>query len=178
MLLEMKTVRLRLVEESDAEFILKLRTDKKYNKFLSPVTPDLEGQKQWIRRYKYDESEKKQFYFIIEKTDGTACGTVRVYDLKENSFCWGSWILNENKTKYAALESAFLVYRFGFNFLGYEKSHFDVRKENIRVIKFHEKMGAVKTGEDKKNFYFEISKESVKKAEKKLQDKINCSLKE
>lgn len=172
MFLEAKTVRLRLVTEQDAEFILQLRLDDKYNQFLSSVTPDLQSQKDWIRKYKDDEQSKKQFYFIIERLDGTPCGTVRIYDLRDESFCWGSWILNENKTRYAALESAFLVYQFGFEELGYEKSHFDVMKGNQKVISFHKKMGAIEVSSDDENYYFEIHKDSVDETQIKLMSKL------
>lgn len=156
-----KTIQMRLVEENDAKFILKLRLDGRYNQFLSDVNPDLQAQINWIREYKSDEKRKKQFYFIIERLDGTPCGTVRIYDFHQDSFCWGSWILNEDKTRSAAIESAFLVYEFGFDELGFVKSHFDVRKGNERVISFHRKMGAQQTGEDELNYYFEITKEAV-----------------
>lgn len=172
MLLESKSIRLRFVEEADAEFILKLRLDEKYNQFLSSVSADLQSQKNWINKYKADEEAGKQFYFIIELLDGTPCGTVRVYDLNEESFCWGSWILNENKTRYAALESAFLVYKFGFEELGYNKSHFDVMKANEKVISFHEKMGAKKIAEDTDNYYFNISHSDVNHAKSKLANKV------
>lgn len=172
MSLESRNIRLRFVEETDAEFILKLRLDERYNRYLSSVPSDLQSQKDWINKYKYDEIAKKQFYFIIERLDGTPCGTVRIYDLRKESFCWGSWILNENKTRYSALESAFLVYKFGFETLGYRKSHFDVVKGNERVISFHGKMGAVKTGEDENNFYFEITSEAVVAAQNKLARKL------
>lgn len=172
--LNMKTIRLRLVEENDAAFILSLRLDEKYNKFLSSVSPNLKEQQKWIRQYKEDEKAKKQFYFIIERIDNNIpCGTVRIYDLRKDSFSWGSWILNDNKTKYAALESAFLVYKFGFDGLGYKKSHFDVRKENIRVIAFHEKMGATRTSEDEENFYFEIQEVDVLVSKKHLISKLS-----
>ncbi|HZK24235.1 MAG TPA: GNAT family protein, partial [Oscillospiraceae bacterium] len=95
-----------------------------------------------------------------------------VYDLKKDSFCWGSWILNEDKTRYAALESAFLVYKFGFEVLGFKKSHFDVMKGNERVISFHKKMGAVQTGEDEQNYYFEITNSAVYAMQEKLASKI------
>ena len=167
-----RTIRLRFVEESDAEFILKLRLDEKYNQFLSGVSPDLRSQKDWIRKYKIDEKAKKQFYFVIERLDGTPCGTVRVYDLKQDSFCWGSWILNENKTRFAALESAFLIYKFGFEELGYKKSHFDVMKGNEKVISFHTKMGAIPTGEDEQNYFFEISDSTVYATQEKLMSKL------
>lgn len=172
MYLQSKTIRLRLIEESDASFILKLRLDCRYNKFLSAVQNDLQAQIDWIREYKTYEDNNKQFYFIIERLDGTPCGTVRIYDLREDSFCWGSWILNEDKTRYAAVESAFLVYKFGFENLGYKKSHFDVMRENEKVIEFHQKLGAVITNEDKNNFYFTISKEIIEKSKINLQDKL------
>lgn len=163
--LEYKTVRLRLVEVADAAYILSLRLDSKYNNFLSSVSPDLESQVAWIERYKLDEAAGKQFYFIIERLDGVACGTVRVYDLRSDSFCWGSWILDESKTRYAAIESALLVYRFGFDVLGFSKSHFDVMKGNDKVISFHEKMGATQVSEDSANYYYEISQDSVTQTE-------------
>lgn len=172
MILKSKTIQIRLVEVSDAEFILNIRLDPKYNQFLSAVNPDIRLQKEWIRKYKTDEIEKTQFYFIIERGDGTPCGTVRLYDFRNDSFCWGSWILNENKTRYAALESAFLVYQFGFDELGFNQSHFDVRKGNEKVISFHKKMGAEKTGEDNLNEYFKITKAAVLESKQRLSAKI------
>lgn len=167
-----KTIKMRLVEESDAEFILKLRLDVRYNQYLSDINPDVQAQRNWIREYKDHEKENKQFYFIIERLDGIPCGTVRIYDLHQDSFCWGSWILNENKTRSAAIESAFLVYKFGFDELGFVKSHFDVRKANERVISFHRKMGAQQTGEDELNYYFEITQEAVNAVKGRLLEKI------
>jgi len=172
MILKSKTISIRLITEDDAEFVVSLRTDEKYNKYLSSSTADIEAQKKWIRDYKEDESNGVQFYFIIERNDGTPCGTVRIYDLKEDSFCWGSWILNEEKTKYAALESAFLVYEFGFNQLKFSKSHFDVRKGNSKVISFHTKMGAIKIGETDLDELFEITKDSVLNTKARLSSKL------
>ncbi len=167
-----KTIKLRLVEESDAEFILQLRLNNLYNKFLSAVPADIVSQKRWIKKYKIDEKAEKQFYFIIERTDGVPCGTVRVYDIRKDSFCWGSWILNEDKTRYAALESAFLIYEFGFNHLGFSKSHFDVMKGNLGVINFHTKMGAKKIAEDEENVFFVITNTAVLQSKEKLADMI------
>lgn len=167
-----KNIRLRFVEQADAEFILKLRLDSRYNRFLSSVKPDLQAQKSWIKDYKEEEKNGSQFYFIIERLDGIACGTVRIYDILPESFCWGSWILDENKTRYAALESAFLVYEFGFEVLKFEKSHFDVMKKNEKVISFHKRMGALQTGEDTDNIYFQITKDSVMEMKSKFEEKL------
>lgn len=162
------SVRLRLVEEDDADFILSLRLDPLYNKHLSSVDDDLEKQRQWIKTYKSDEDAGIQYYFIIERLDGTTCGTVRVYDLKPDSFCWGSWILNDNKTRFAAIETALLIYKFGFEILGYPKSHFEVIKENEKVVSFHRKFGAIQTHEDETNFYFELPQNAYEEQKEKL----------
>jgi RimJ/RimL family protein N-acetyltransferase len=167
-----KSILIRLVEEDDAEFILSLRLSQNLNAFLSKVNSDVNGQRLWIRDYKKDESKNRQFYFIVERLDGIPCGTVRLYDFRGDSFSWGSWILNGDKTRYAAIESAFLVYRFGFNILGFKKSHFEVMKGNDRVIAFHEKMGAVRVSEDVTNIYFEIHKDQVEIKRDKFKEKI------
>ncbi|RFQ01327.1 N-acetyltransferase [Pseudomonas putida] len=158
------TISMRLIEENDAEFVVGLRTDNNLNRFLSAVGDDIEAQKKWIRSYKIDEAHNSQFYFIIERNDGVRCGTVRIYDIQDDSFSWGSWILNDKKTRYAAIESAFLVYKFGFENLGFSKCHFEVMKGNDRVMSFHEKMGAKQVSEDETFVYYNISKESVEMA--------------
>jgi RimJ/RimL family protein N-acetyltransferase len=81
-----KTIRLRLIEPSDAEFVLTLRLDARYNQFLSTVAPDIHAQRKWIEKYKSDEVNRTQFYFIIERNDGIPCGTIRVYDLRKIHF--------------------------------------------------------------------------------------------
>lgn len=156
-----KTLAFQLASVDDAEFILSLRNDPKYNLHLSSVGNDVEKQKSWLEAYKAREKKALEYYFIIINKKNEKCGTVRLYDFQGDSFCWGSWILNEKKTRFAALESAYIVYKFAFDELGFQKSHFDVRKENAKVIKFHKRMGAEIKGEDKINFYFEIQKEDV-----------------
>ena len=155
---------MRLVELDDAEYIYRLRSVPGLNQHLSATSGGVAEQRRWLAEYKQDEATQKQFYFIIQRLNGTPCGTVRLYDLRDDSFCWGSWILDQSKPLSAALESAILVYRFGFNELGFSKSHFDVRKENKAVIKFHKRFGAVQTDEDRDNIYFELDKNSVNEA--------------
>lgn len=167
-----KTIQMRLVEEKDAEFILGLRLSDDLNRFLSKVDADVEAQRKWIKSYKLDEQAGNQYYFIIEKLDGTPCGTVRIYDLQSDSFCWGSWILNKDKTRYSAIESALLVYKFGFEELGFRKSHFEVVKGNELVIKFHKKFGAEVISEDDENYYFNITEHAVAVSKVKLEELI------
>lgn len=139
-----KSIYFRLALETDAEFILSLRNDIKYNKFISAVDDGLENQKRWLRAYSQKQKQGLEYYFIIHRTsDNLPIGTVRVYDFikEKNSFCWGSWILNENKTRYAAIESAILIYDFAFGELNFNRCHMDMRKENLHVFEFHKRMG-------------------------------------
>ena len=111
--LSAKTIKFKLVEESDAEFICELRANPELNKHISQSSADIQAQRDWIRNYKMRETNNEEYYFIICRNDNNQrVGTIRLYDFKDNpkSFCWGSWILNENKTRYAAIESALLVY--------------------------------------------------------------------
>ena len=145
-----KTIHFRLVEISDAAFIHSLRMDEKFNKHLSTVDNDVKKQEEWLVNYKKKEALKEEYYFIIERnSDNLPIGTVRLYDFisNEQSFCWGSWILNENKTKYSALESALLIYDFAYMELGFKRCHMDIRKENTKVIDFHKRFGVRMIGE-------------------------------
>ncbi|HFF2644075.1 MULTISPECIES: GNAT family N-acetyltransferase [Acinetobacter] len=168
--LKANTTYLRLVEENDAEFICTLRNNDKLNTYISKSTGDIKSQAEWIRNYKNRENNGEEYYFIIFRSDDQSpIGTVRLYDFHENpkSFCWGSWILNEHKTKYAAVESALLVYEAGFSTLGFEQSHFEVMKGNDKVHSFHLKMGAQKISEDDENIYYIFPKSKYK--ENKIQ---------
>lgn len=160
--LEAKTIYLRLVRKEDALFICSLRNNDQLNTYISKSTASEEAQREWIINYKQRESNGEEYYFIIcRKSDDLQIGTVRLYDFRSDpkSFCWGSWILNENKTKYAAVESALLVYEAGFSTLGFDQSHYDVMKGNNKVHSFHLKMGAEKVSEDNVNVYYTFPKD-------------------
>ena len=178
-----KTIHFRLVEVTDAQFIHSLRTNEKYNSHLSTIDDDETKQVEWIINYKERERLNKEYYFIIQRnSDHLPIGTVRLYDFIDNeqSFCWGSWILNENKSKYAALESAILIYDFAFFELGFIRCHMDIRKENLRVIDFHKRFGVKIIGETDADIlghyfvedYLKI-RESIKKIIENLEDLPN-----
>ncbi|TFW10294.1 N-acetyltransferase [Oxalobacteraceae bacterium OM1] len=149
-----RTIDLRDVTASDASFVFSLRRDPLRRTYLSETPDDLHAQLIWIERYR---AERRQFYFIIEDKRGAPLGTIRVYDLQPDSFCWGSWILRPGAPPKAALESALLVYEFGFRELGLKRSHFDVRKENRRVVEFHKRFGAKIVRENDLDYFFTFS---------------------
>ena len=165
-----KNINMRTVTTEDAEFIYNMRQNQNKTKYLSRVTGTVESQKEWIKNYKQREEEKKEFYFVIESKDKRKLGLVRMYDFQDNSFCWGSWLIKEDAPKTTAIESALQIYEFGFYSLGFEKSHFDVRKGNDKVISFHQRFGAKIVDEDELDYFFnfeksdyEITKEKYKR---------------
>lgn len=147
-----KTLTFRDATITDAAFILSLRTDPEKNRFLSAVSSELADQEAWLKRYSLSDD---QAYFIIEY-QGEAIGTVRLYDPQGESFCWGSWILKNTRPNHAAMESALMVYAYAVDYLGFQCCHFDVRKGNEKVWRFHERFGAVRSGETEMDYLYVI----------------------
>jgi RimJ/RimL family protein N-acetyltransferase len=153
-----KRLRLRPVMPEDAAFIHGLRTDPAYNTHLSPVTGTVADQRAWITACKAREAAGAEIYYIIERRDGVPCGALRLYDITEGRFTWGSWILNADKPPRAALESALLSFSVGFEQLGLARADIDVRKDNEKAIRFYRRFGMVETGQDADNLYFELTR--------------------
>ena len=152
-----RNLALRNARESDAAFIFELRTDRHKAQHLSQTAPQIDAQTAWLQRYANDSS---QAYFVIEDQAGLQVGTVRLYDARSDSFCWGSWIIRDGTPSSHAFESALMVYRYALA-LGFRASHFDVRRANQSVWRFHERFGAVRIGETSEDFLYTISHDAI-----------------
>jgi len=150
----------------DAAFILSLRLDEEKNKHLSPTSPDVERQRQWLAALPSD-----QIYFIIE-ADARPVGTVRLYDQRGSSFCWGSWILSNDAPKSSAVESTLMVYATGLA-LGFTAAHFEVRKDNVKVWQYHERCGAERVGETAEDYLYAISELAIQALFTRYQSRMN-----
>lgn len=152
-----QTLLLRDASCDDAAFILGLRTDERKARHLSATANDVAAQRSWLEGYAKSDD---QAYFIIEHEE-KPIGTVRLYDAQGDSFCWGSWILADGAPMHAALESALMVYAFATDHLGFKRAHFEVRKANERVWKFHERFGATRQRETEQDVYMKIGPEEI-----------------
>jgi RimJ/RimL family protein N-acetyltransferase len=141
----------------DALFILGLRLDQKKGRYLSSTSPDVAQQRAWLERYAADDT---QIYFIIENL---AVGTVRLYDQRGDSFCWGSWIKSDQAPASFAIESALMIYHYALH-LGFGSAHFEVRRENTGVIAFHERFGARVVDENDVELFFELDGAAIRTA--------------
>lgn len=159
---------LRFAEIDDASFIMNLRLDEQKTKYLSKVDEDVSKQKTWLSDYKAREINGDEYYFVICNKENIPCGTVRVYDFRNESFSWGSWLINSKIAPFTAgIESALLIYEFAFEHLKINKCHFEVVTENTKVRSFHEKMGAWVCSADKKKTYYNYDKSTYEKVRTK-----------
>jgi RimJ/RimL family protein N-acetyltransferase len=163
-------VRLRLVTEADAAFLLGLRLDPSRNQNISTTSSDIGAQVSWMRAYASREAAGQEAYFVIE-VDGQPQGSLRLYDYRASadSFCWGSWIIRPGAPAATAYQSAILAYDLAFGALRFARSHFDVRQANLSVWKFHEKMGARLIREDNLDRFYEYAGEDYRQARTRLQ---------
>lgn len=160
-----QTLTFRDAHVGDAEFILSLRTDAEKSRYLSAVSTDLAKQQAWLSHY---AQANDQAYFVIEHSH-QAIGTVRLYDAQGDSFCWGSWILSNSRPSQAAIESALMVYAFAADHLGFGAAHFDVRKGNERVWRFHERFGARRVSETSLDYFYQLNQEAISTSRRRYQ---------
>ena len=150
---------LRLIQPEDAADVHSLRNNPAYITHLSTVTGTVDDQQTWIKDYKSREAHGQEFYYVVERKDGARCGLVRLYEIKAKSFTWGSWVLDENKTRKAALESAILSFGVGFDALGVQLVNVDVRVTNEHAAAFYRRLGMVETHRTDQDIFFNYTRE-------------------
>ena len=159
---------LKLVDVSDAPFILSLRTNSSVNEYVSVVDNDLDKQKEWIKKYKEREFIGSEYYFII-KNEFEFLGTIRIYDIDNNQFSWGSWMVNSCAPIKTALESMLNIYYIAFDVLKFKVAKIEVRNKNNKVLSIHKKIGARIIKEDVIDTFLELTKDDFYKNKKKFE---------
>ena len=129
-------IKFRFVNEDDAAFIIKLRTNPKLTRFIHDTNSDIDKQKEWIRDYKIRESEGTDYYFVVNYQDKPV-GLIRVYHIHEKVFTVGSIIMGPDAPMHCALASTIIAKEIAFEVLDLElEDTFDgVHVENKQVVK-------------------------------------------
>jgi len=159
-------LQVRLAEVEDAEFILALRTDSRLSRHISATSPDLEQQRDWLRRYKLREAEGKEYYFIIQ-LNNNPIGTFRLYDIEGDSFVSGSWVFSPDSPAGASILGEIICKEIAYENLGLKHNRGDVRKDNRQVLRYNMSYFPVVTGEDELNVYLEFTRENFEKYKQK-----------
>jgi hypothetical protein len=160
-------IRIQTIEDHDAEFILKLRTDNNLSRFLSHTSTDLNAQREWIRRYKEREKEGKEYYFIALH-NGTRYGTTRIYNIESDCFEVGSWLFSPDAPIGVSILTDIIGREFAFKKLGARKCKFTVRRENHTVIKYHKSYKPILIKETQEDFFFMLTREAFETYKNKL----------
>lgn len=157
----------RLVNEDDAKFILKLRTNQKLSKYLNTTDNDVLKQKQWIKEYKARQSKGVEYYFIFYE-ENNPVGLSRIYDVRKKSFIVGSWLFKETKNVNSPIFGNIITREVAFKLFPQSDLLYDVRKENKKVLNYHNYFSPEKIKEDVENYYFKVSKDNFNKGKDKL----------
>jgi len=140
-------IHVRLVNESDAEFIVKLRTDPNLSKYIHSTDSDIQKQIQWIKEYKERENKGLDYYFIYLH-DKTPIGVNRIYDIQDTYATTGSWICEKNLPVDFVIYTVIILREILFDVLEKKEDRFDVRKDNKKVIRMHKLFGSTLVNKD------------------------------
>ncbi len=163
----------RFVNEEDAEFIIKLRTDPKLGKLIHDTDGSYEKQLEWIRNYKVRERKGEDYYFIFYK-DGERVGLYRLYCIHDTTFTSGSWVFSPDASFECCIAASIMLRELAFEQMGMElEDGWDgVHVNNKKVIKFNKMIGLKETGRfmDVKGEYLamQMTKEDFEKNKPKL----------
>ncbi len=175
-ILQGNNINMRFVRESDAKFIVDLRTDKKLKRFISWTSSSIEKQTFWIRKYIEREKKLKEYYFIFEDAQHNPWGTIRIYNLTKSHFTIGSWVCLPGDNNKIAIKAWLIAIRFGFNNLGKERCLLDVRKKNYSVLSYIRLFQPEFIKENNFHKYFSLEKENFQENQDKVINLLNIKL--
>lgn len=132
----------RFVNEGDAEFIFKLRSDPILSKYIHDIYGGVAEQINWIRKYKEREALGQEYYFIFYK-DSMPVGLNRLYSFHETTYTGGSWVMVPNSPMEVVLAVPLIVREIAFEELGmtFEDNYDATHVDNKKVIKFNKMFG-------------------------------------
>ena len=152
----------RFVVESDAEFIVKLRTDESLSKYIHSTNSNIDKQKEWIRNYKVREALGQEYYFIFYCND-IPVGLERIYNITEDTFTHGSLVFSPDSPIGSSVKADIITRELGFSVLNKKTNLFDVSKGNNGVIAYHQRYKPTTLSEDDESYHYSLSKENFEK---------------
>ena len=153
----------RLVQESDAKFILSLRTNEKLARFINATSADVSQQIAWTRNYKKREASGTDYYFVFEKPQGTPVGVCRIYDVEPGRFTTGSWLFSPSAPVGASILADIITREIAWELWPDAVQFFDVKKDNTTVNKYHTTFRAEIIRETEDDCFYSCTRENFEK---------------
>lgn len=157
----------RLIKESDAEFIINMRSDPRA-RFMNSVSTDIENQKQWIREYKKREQVGLDYYLIYYK-NGLPLGLNRMYNIRNDSFVGGSFVFKSDCDFEIPIFATLIEDYVGFEILEKSARFGNIHKDNKKAIKFNKLYGADFIYEDENEIFLITTKKMYLKIKEKFE---------
>lgn len=160
----------RLVDESDAEFIISQRNEYRA-RFLNSVSSDIDNQKKWLNEYKKREHAGIDYYFIYY-LNGKPVGLNRIYNIQKDSFIGGSFVFDP-KCDFEIPIFATLIQMFiGFEILDKSIYFGNIHINNKKALKFNRLIGADLIYENNDEYFVVLSKKSFANSLPNLEHKL------
>ena len=140
--LERYGLKVRLINENDADFILSLRANLERTKYMVTLDKNIDKQRRWIRQYKKRESEGLDYYFIYSNLEDKPIGLNRISRINTlNKTAKDASLIAIKGLEYEALKMIIIRNEIALNSLGLEKLWGEVHKKNINAIKIFRLFG-------------------------------------
>ncbi|WP_025124802.1 GNAT family N-acetyltransferase [Myroides odoratimimus] len=139
--LRMFDLDVRLVEDSDAEFIVGLRSDIERTTYMVSVENDINKQITWINNYKIQEKKGTDYYLLYLK-NGVKIGVNRIshIDLVNKRGKLANWIKIRSEKGDANAMFKIWIYIY-FEVLGLDNFFSDVHIDNVRCLSYFKECG-------------------------------------
>ncbi len=175
-IIEGKTVRLRSVNENDAEVTFKMRNDPEKARFVRPSQGTVEGQKEFIKKQRLVPDD---YLFMIEDLQGNPIGMKGVYnyDKDKNEVETGRFIGFGSQVQ--NMEALLLSFDFAFDYMKVERVVMSALENNNVMLGIQKRFGVEFTYRDRyeginyDNLHSVLTKEAYAVSRPKVSNLIN-----
>lgn len=150
------SLKMRLVNENDADFIVSLRSNPQLTKYMVTLSDDIAKQKEWIANYKLLEREGKDYYFIFE-IEEKKMGVLRIsyIDMNGKTAKAANWI--KIPSERSVTVKMFTLWFFViFDVLKLDSFYSDVHKDNERSLRYFKEYNFSCSNNPNENEHFDI----------------------
>ena len=136
---------MRAIEPGDAAIFAKWNLDSERGRFLDFLWPptSLAADQRWVEQESQRRMENDTCHWVIENRDGEALGSIATHDCspRNGTFSYGLDVAAEHQRKGYASAAIWLVLRYYFDELRYQKVSVMVHSDNQASIRLHKKLG-------------------------------------
>jgi RimJ/RimL family protein N-acetyltransferase len=152
-----KKVRLRAIEPTDAEFFIKWNLDSDLGRHLDFVWPPVSeaSVQEWVKQRSQEKLKDDSYHWIIEDRYGVPVGSIDTHscNARNGTFSYALHIDPDYRGKGYARESIFMVLRYYFEELRYQKVTIPVHSNNDSSIGLHQRLGFQEEGRHRRMLF-------------------------